>query len=407
MLSEIKVGPPIITINQGSTFMATTLDGEIAPDAELGFFVHDTRLISSYRMSIQGRPWTLATSAALSYFGARFVFVSPKVKGPRGLICERQLELTLERTVCGGVHEDFDIVNYSNDSAFFHFELELESDFADLFEVKAHDIVRRGAIDTEWDAEASEISWHYRNQDFRRGVIYRLHCSDAKPHFANGKILFEIALPAGGAWHACGHIVPVLDGIEQRPQHACHQAESGGDTEADRLQQRWRKSATRITASNRDVQRAFDQAVYDLGSLRLYEQDVSDDLWMPAAGVPWFVTVFGRDSLIVSLQAMLVNCWFGCGTLKRLAALQAAARDDWRDAQRGKILHEIRFGELAQLKQIPHVPYYGTADATILFLILLSEVYLWTGDERILREHRDTALRCLEWIDRDGDLDGD
>jgi len=407
MLSEVKVGPLIITINQGSAFMVTSPNGEIVPDAELGLFIKDTRLISSYRLFIQGRPWTLATSAAVSYYGARYVFVSPKVRAAQGFICERQLELTLERTVSSGVHEDFDIVNYSNREASFHFELALASDFADLFEVKAHETIRRGAIDTVWDPENSELGSHYHNQDFRRGVIYRVHCAQTKPHFANGRILFDIALPPGGAWHACGYIVPVLDGVEQQPQYGCHRAATGDDSKIDRLQQLWHETTTKVATSNHDVQRAFDQAAYDVGALRLYEQDVSDELWMPAAGVPWFVTVFGRDSLIVSLQTMPVNCAFAWGTLKRLAAFQAAERDDWRDAQPGKILHEIRFGELAHFKLVPHVPYYGTADATILFLILMSEAFLWSGDEQLLREHRDTALRCLEWIDRDGDLDGD
>jgi glycogen debranching enzyme len=407
MLSDVKVGPLIITINQGSTFMVTTPDGEIMPDAELGLFVRDTRLISSYRLFIQGQSWTLATSAAVSYYGARYVFVSPSVRAVQGSISERQLELKLERTVCGGVHEDFDISNYSTREASFHFELAIASDFADLFEVKAHEIVRRGAIDTVWDTEKSELASNYHNQGFLRGVIYQLHCAQTKPHFANGRILFDITLPPGGTWHACGHIIPVLDGVKLPPQYGCHKAVAAGDTEADRLQRLWHETTTKVITSNHNVQRGFDQGVYDLGALRLYEQDVSDELWIPAAGVPWFVTVFGRDSLVGSLQTMLVNCWFACGSLKRLSALQATERDDWRDAQPGKILHEIRSGELAHFKLVPHIPYYGTADATLLFLILLSEAFRWTGDEGILREHRDAALRCLEWIDRDGDLDGD
>jgi glycogen debranching enzyme len=175
----------------------------------------------------------------------------------------------------------------------------------------------------------------------------------------------------------------------------------------DRLQHQWKQSATHVRAANPHVQQAYDQSVRDMGALRLYEHDINDELWMPAAGVPWFVTVFGRDSLIVSLQNMFIKCPLANGTLKRLAQFQARERDDFRDAQPGKILHEIRFGELAHFKLIPHVPYYGTADATILFPILLSETFRWTGREDILREFRDPALRCLEWIDRYGDLDGD
>lgn len=161
------------------------------------------------------------------------------------------------------------------------------------------------------------------------------------------------------------------------------------------------------THAHRNYGRIYRQAVEDMGALRIYDLDVSDEAWVPAAGVPWFVTLFGRDSLIVSLQNMSVSAGFACGALNRLAAYQATERDDWRDAQPGKILHEIRFGELAHFRTIPFTPYYGTADATILYLILLSETYRWTGDVDLLRAYQAVAEQCLHWIDHDGDLDGD
>jgi glycogen debranching enzyme len=128
---------------------------------------------------------------------------------------------------------------------------------------------------------------------------------------------------------------------------------------------------------------------------------------VPAAGVPWFVTLFGRDSLIVSLQAMVVSSGFARGALKRLSEYQARERDDYRDAQPGKILHEMRAGELAHFHSVPHTPYYGTADATILYLIVLSETYRWTGDVKLLQQYRPVIEACLQWIDSSGDLDGD
>jgi glycogen debranching enzyme len=151
----------------------------------------------------------------------------------------------------------------------------------------------------------------------------------------------------------------------------------------------------------------YCQATEDMGALRIYDLDVSDEAWVPAAGVPWFVTLFGRDSLIVSLQNMFVYPEFARGALQRLAEYQATEWDDWRDAQPGKILHEVRYGELAHFHLIPFTPYYGTADATILYLLVLSEIYHWTGDIRLLQEYRKVAQECLHWIDSIGDLDGD
>ncbi len=144
-----------------------------------------------------------------------------------------------------------------------------------------------------------------------------------------------------------------------------------------------------------------------MGALRIYDMDVSDEAWVPAAGVPWFVTLFGRDSLTVSYQNMAVSPDFARGALKRLAQYQASERDDWRDAQPGKIMHEIRFGELAHFHKVPFTPYYGTADATILYLIVLSETYRWTGDAHLFKEYRKVIEGCLDWIDHYGDLDGD
>jgi glycogen debranching enzyme len=143
-----------------------------------------------------------------------------------------------------------------------------------------------------------------------------------------------------------------------------------------------------------------------MSALRLPESGNPNE-YIPAAGVPWFVSVFGRDSLIVSLQNMIVYPDFARGALRVLGELQAKEVDDYRDAQPGKILHEIRAGELATRKLIPHTPYYGTADANALYLIALQEAWKWLGDDSLFLQHEDVARKCLEWIDRYGDLDGD
>jgi glycogen debranching enzyme len=189
------------------------------------------------------------------------------------------------------------------------------------------------------------------------------------------------------------------------PRRACYHDHAA--TDQDRLHHEWLDLATQVTSSNEDVYRLYRQSVEDMGALRLYDHDFAPDVWLPAAGVPWFVAIFGRDSLIASLQNMIVRAGFARGALKKLAELQAKETDDRRDAQPGKIPHEMRVGELAHFHLIPHTPYYGTADATPLYLIVLHEAWKWLGDEALLREHRETALGCLEWIDRYGDLDGD
>src|SRR5262245_61253586 len=144
-----------------------------------------------------------------------------------------------------------------------------------------------------------------------------------------------------------------------------------------------------------------------MAALRLPIAGTDHKVFLPAAGLPWFVAPFGRDSLIVSLQNILIYPEFARGALEILGSLQAKERDDYRDAEPGKILHEIRYGELAHFKLIPHTPYYGTADATPLYLITLHDTWRATGDRGLLEQHLETAEGCLSWIDYYGDSDGD
>jgi glycogen debranching enzyme len=402
---EISVGSPVLTINQGSTFMVTDLNGEIAAESEQGVFAGDTRFVSYYSISASGEPWTRLSSSATTYFASRIHLTNAAVPTEGGSIPAGTLGLVIVRAVGDGIHEDIDVTNHNLFPVRFNLEIALRSDFADLFEVKAHRFVRRGHITTEWDAEACELRTSYVNGDFMRRFVYRLLESTSRPHYANGRVTFEVELAPGASWHSCCYHVLVLDGRVRVPAYGCTQALGG--TEFDRRQREWQDRATRLTSSNEDVYRLFRQSVEDMGALRLYDEDLAPDVWLPAAGVPWFVSLFGRDSLIVSLQNMLVDPSFARGALQKLAQYQATTRDDWRDAEPGKILHELRLGELAHFHKVPHTPYYGTADATILYLIVLHEAWKWLGDLSLLRDFRDVALRCLEWIDQSGDLDGD
>jgi glycogen debranching enzyme len=405
MSVEISVGPPVLTINQGSTFMVTDLNGEIDADSEAGVFATDTRFVSYYAIFANGRPWLRLSSSATTYHTARIYCMNQLFATEAGEVPEGTLALVIARTVGEGIHEDLDVTNYGRTPVQFNLEIALRSDFADLFEVKAHRFVRRGHIVTAWDERRGELTTAYSHRDFHCRFLYRLSDSGSSPAHANGRITFELQLRPGATWHSCADYVFVHGPRVRAPTRRCPRHPS--DTTVDDLQRQWLHQATTLTSANEDVHRLYRQSVEDMGALRLYDHDFAPDVWVPAAGVPWFVTIFGRDSLIVSLQNMLVHAGFARGVLKKLAELQATALDDWRDAEPGKIPHEIRFGELAQAKQIPHTPYYGTADATPLYLIVLHEAWKWLGDAALLREYRDVAVRCLEWIDQFGDLDGD
>jgi glycogen debranching enzyme len=401
---EIRVGPPTITISQGRTFMVTSPQGEIEAGTPQGLYAFDTRFISFYHLYLNRMPLELIDSSQISFSAACIHLTNPEIQTQDGKLEAHTIHMSLARVVGETIREQIEVTNYSDRPVTLLLELALRSDFADLFEVKTGQIPLRGAMDTTWDAEQRCLHTRYVNRDFHRGVTYRL-LSHVDVGYANGRLFLEIKLDQNEHWHTDNEIVL------EHGHPICHLPApiSGQELSGtlDERQVRWQQHCTKVATSNDTFLRMYHQAVEDMGALRLYDLDVSDDAWVPAAGVPWFVSLFGRDSLIASYQTVIVAAGFGRGTLKHLAHYQATERDDWRDAQPGKIMHEIRFGELAHFHLKPFTPYYGTADATMLYVILLSEIYRWTGDVDLLTTYRDVAGKCLAWIDHFGDLDGD
>ena len=416
---EIKVGPPLLTISQGRTFMVSDLAGAIDPrtahGAYQGVYMNDTRFISFYRLYLNGLPLQLINSSQLAFNAARVHLTNPVINLEKGILDEQTLHIALNRIARdGGIHEDLEVANYTGARADFLLELSLLCDFADIFEVRSQRIVRRGQMLTHWDVDEKCLCTSYDHKDFHRALLYAI-TNDIPVSYANGRICFEIHLEPNQRWRTCAEIIlEQSQKIEVPGYLGCYLSEKGTtrpvlDVHADIGQQQsdWQSRCTGIGTSNHTLFRMYQQAIDDMRALRIYDMDISEDIWVPAAGVPWFVTLFGRDSLTASFQSMLVSTGFALGALKRLAEYQAEERDDWRDAQPGKILHEVRFGELAYFHSIPFTPYYGTADATILYLIVLSEAYRWTGNLELLKTYRGVAEKCLAWIDQYGDLDGD
>jgi glycogen debranching enzyme len=222
---------------------------------------------------------------------------------------------------------------------------------------------------------------------------------------ANGRLSFDIALQPGEAWHTC-LLYALEDGEQPYPAPRECVAQSAKSRHAETLSQ-WLQTVVKIETSNEEFYRLFRQALEDMAALRLPIQGTTHMVFIPAAGLPWFVAPFGRDSLLVSLQNILIYPEFARGALDLLGSLQAKEDDAYRDAEPGKILHELRYGELAHFKLIPHTPYYGTADATPLYLITLHSAWRATGDNALLEQNLPTAEGCLAWIDQYGDRDGD
>ena len=402
---EIKVGPPQLAIHQGFTVLVTNPDGGVSWPSDKGLYYCDTRLVSSYAVYANGQEWSLLNSGAPAFYGCRIYLTNGAFPSEGGDVPARSVSFVLSRVVDGGLVEQHEITNHGRIAVTFNHEIAIRSDFADIFEVKAARIIRRGRISSTWSDETHELVTRYSNGPFQRGLRIRA-TGDSPAVWVNGRLSFAIRLEPGATWSGFLHM-DVLDGdaVHLAPQD-CVVGEDGEGKQTTDLT-RWRAGIMRLTSSVHGFQALFEQAVEDMAALRLpIEQDGVTKV-VPAAGLPWFVALFGRDTLITSLQSMVLGPEFALGTLDVLAAWQATERDDYRDAEPGKILHELRRGELAALKLIPHTPYYGTADATPLFLVLLHATWKAMGDTELLRRHLGTAQGCLDWIDHYGDRDGD
>ena len=405
MTFKVQVGPAQIAIHHGRTVLVCESDGTIGFPSEKGLYFNDTRVVSSWSIYADGQDWNLLSGGAISYDNARVYLTNRALQTVDGPIPERTLGLELSRSLRGGMHEDIDITNYGAAKVRFNLEIGIRCDFADLFEVKSGKAIRRGSIATTWSQAEQKLETAYTNADFERSVSVRAHL-DGLMSYANGRLSAVVSLEPGQCWHCC-LLYDLGDGARSMaaPMQCAHEVDPA--TVAQQALAEWKGGVLGIHTSNEEVYRTFHQAVDDMAALRLPQGTGSSMSFVPAAGLPWFTALFGRDSLIASLQAMLIYPEFAATTLDVLGGLQATERDDYRDAEPGKILHEMRFGELAHFKLIPHTPYYGTADATPLFLITLHEAWLWTGDRGLLERQLPAAEACLRWIDEWGDRDGD
>lgn len=406
MSLKIKVGPPVLTINQGHSMLVTEWDGHIPWPSKRGFFCWDTRVISAWSIYANGETWDLLNSGAITNFAAQIFLTNPAIVTEDGEIEQATMLLQLGRSIAeGGFHEDIDITNHGRKPVRFNLEIAIRSDFADILEVKSERLVRRGRITTTWSEDKLELRTRYRNRDFRRGVVVEPRRNESPGLYANGRITFEVAVEAGGTWHTCLEYSVVAGQHRYAAPQQC--IDHAPQSALAKPLENWQGTVLKLQTSNRDFQELHRQAVEDMAALRLPVEGTGHLEFTPAAGIPWFVALFGRDSLIAALQNAQVYPDFARGALDVLGRFQATEQDDYRDAEPGKILHEMRYGELAHFKLIPHTPYYGTADATPLYLILLHSAWRCTGDMKLIERHLDTAERCLEWIERYGDRDGD
>jgi len=385
-----------LTVLDGNTFFVSDAAGDVEPGEDAnGFFHADMRQLSTWRLLVNGRPVHVLTSRTVDYYSASiFATLASVSVGENPPISIRR-----DRFVARGVHEDVIVQNHSDLPQTVTIELEYGADFADLFEVKDR-TPKRGQQRTE--LSDGRVTLIYTHDQFRRDTV--IEFSEV---FAVGpdRAQVEVQLGPRGSWRTCIDVFPVRDGEPNRLEHGDR---TFGYPKPDMPTsfEQWMAQAPTLETDNDVLRHTYLQSLIDLAALR-FRPLKSLSYSLPAAGLPWFMALFGRDSLITAYQALPFQPHLARTTLEALTAWQAKDVDDFRDAEPGKILHELRLGELTMLGERPHSPYYGTHDATPLFLILLDEYQRWTGDDLLVLSLKPAAMNALQWIEQHGDRDGD
>jgi glycogen debranching enzyme len=384
-----------LVVLDGSTFFVSGPSGDVAGTEAEGFFHADMRHLWAWNLLVEGAPVRVLTSRSLRYYSASIfgTLASARVGENPTVSIQR------DRIVADGVHEDIILENNSETERAISLELRFGSDFADIFEIKDR-TPKKGR--TWAESRPGEVTLWYERDAFRRGT----RISFSEPcEVREDSARFDVTLGPRGTWKTHVDVSCLVDGEERRPRHDC---ESPGDLQPQMplTLEQWLDEAPRLETDFDPLIHTYRRSLLDLAALRFRPLEQLE--WsLPAAGLPWFMALFGRDSLITAYEALPFQPHLAATTLEALAAYQAKEDDPFRDAEPGKILHELRVGELAMLGEVPHTPYYGTHDATPLFLILLDEYERWTGDAETVVRLEPAARAALAWIEGSGDPDGD
>ncbi|HEU4541281.1 MAG TPA: glycogen debranching N-terminal domain-containing protein [Jiangellaceae bacterium] len=381
-----------VTLVDGSTFCLSERTGDIRPDTTHGFFLRDTRFVSTWRLRIDGQtplPLTVLTPEA---FAARFVLRH----APRSGVADSTVLVIRERLVADGLRETITIENVGREATAVTLMINADADFADLFAVKAG---RSPAGTSTATVAGNELLLRDPSDSTRVLSI----TASSHPIVVPGSMSWRVVIPPRDSWRAEIVAQPTL--TDERMQERFHGAERLEMSAPARKIQAWRSARTAVVSDDPLVTRILRRSDSDLGTLQVHDDPPLRRPYI-AAGAPWFMTLFGRDSLITAWMALPLDVELALGTLERLAEVQGTNVDPITEEEPGRILHELRRGP-ASAEVLGGRHYYGTVDATPLFVALLAESRRWGADEQTVQQLMPAADAALSWINDFGDRDGD
>ncbi|MFB8369780.1 glycogen debranching N-terminal domain-containing protein [Pseudarthrobacter sp. NPDC055928] len=388
------LGAGTVTLVEGSNFCISQPNGDIQPEQPHGVFFQDTRIVSRWNLTINGQPVEPLVADMTEPYRAVFAGRVPRLDGyaDSPLLVERQ------RDVGAGIQELVTIRNYSLKPSECVIRLSVEADFADLFEVKEARIQRQWHETRQPDGDSLIIRAVW--QDVYKGVVI----SAEGAQVTADALTYDVVIPAKGHWSTRFSVVPSADG--QRPAGPFIHPVPGEVSQRDVRQREWVAKIPVVRMGNRSIERTLRRSYDDLGALRIEDPEHPERV-VVAAGAPWFMTLFGRDSLWASEMALPVDPSLALGTLQTLAERQGKVVDPMSEEEPGKILHEVRLGVSGGLSLGGKSTYYGSVDATPLFINVLGAVSRWGFANETIAALLPHADRALTWIRDYGDKDGD
>jgi len=393
-----------VILKENRVFAVSNASGDMPIGNDYGFGLYhlDTRFLSGFQLTLNGSAPILLSSSVDRAYVATFQLVNPALKVDGDEDIHRQtISLRRTRFLHRGLHERIGVQNCNRFPIEVNLELDFDADFRDIFAVRGYH--SRDPMGVKHPVESGEVGFRFRyvgKDGVRRATEVLFHCHHPKPWYGDGKAVFPLKLAPHETFVLQVDILPLLND-EQPPLSFEFDSALASLEKSYRT---WNTACTQINTDNETL---------DNGLLWRSREDIRilcDDFPsgpFPTAGIPWYAVPFGRDGLITSIQTLGLNPDLARGTLRYLARWQGNKVDQVKEEEPGKIFHEIRFGELANLMLIPHTPYYGSVDSTPLFLCLLVDLIDWTGDLDLLTELTPNVLAALNWCDRYGDLDGD
>ncbi len=401
-----------LTLKDDDLFLITDTLGNISDlscriggiEDSMGLFCRDTRFLSRLELQIDRRSPISFSSTAHKGFAMTVLCSNPEINDQDGKqIKSETIGIHREILIKGGLFEEMQVTNYNTHPISFTLSLSFDADFLDVFEVRGSKREKRGILLSYLPEPAKnsaellfkEIVLAYEGLD---GALMesRIQFNARQPDEILGyTAVWQLNLAAHEAI-ALGYRIHLF--TDNHPTSVVSVPDTFSQAKAEELleEKLWMDQITRIQTDNKSLNEVIDRAVQDIYLLR----QTSEKNNFLSAGVPWFSTLFGRDSIISASQTLVLDPMIARDTLLILAHFQGKVDNEWRDEQKGKILHEIRLGEMARCHEVPHDPYYGTVDATPLWLMLYAEYFAWTADQTTLDQLWANAISAMSWIDR-------